>query len=656
MDAIVADIVRLTTTLDRADPRTVRAAWDDLAQRVINAPPHDQTIGSIALLRFQGNSLDRLLGLAAHIYQQDFDKIPGPQQRSLQKASEQWGISVWHFYLTFGPEVAKSCHSCRTLKRLSRLCETKPSAAFSDFVFHAHAQRQARIAIRSRSANLRTFARMRPSDIEDAASTFAPDANDSARAAGTKTISAVVSPGVVVVAAAAANARHGIFKSPVAIDKATVPDIRRPEAAAHKADESSGGFAVPIAEMCPEPKHSFPLDGAVIPGPSQQNPAGPGSPLTADRSDDDDIMVIDAGDTTLVEEVSVQPRWPNSPNIIRDTSDPKRKRQPEVDTGNGVGHKKQKTIHIPPGQASSVLSVPFNDLFYGLQSLDGRSWVNDVAMMRILRRLNSDNILVVDSFQMNCTSPRRLKYLAGLGKEKNCILFPLLINGNHWVLYNWDRHARVIGYLDPFGRLPRDPDMNKIKSWVQRLVALDRPPDVVPGMGINQTNQFDCGVITMANAFNLATRSLVFPSTTLLTAKARVYFSRLLLTSSDSTPLGLLHQVQHRSPLEIAKQLRHDMLALSASKLPEYLRAILRRDLFIKAHQSTRVVQLQERHCALRRLLVEAHLSAMDAIRLEKLVKDRVCRLKAAVATMDATPSSREPSALVGTNAPASLS
>ncbi|TQN65620.1 hypothetical protein CSHISOI_09804 [Colletotrichum shisoi] len=295
-------------------------------------------------------------------------------------------------------------------------------------------------------------------------------------------------------------------------------------------------------------------------------------------------------------------------------------------------NKHQKTIDLSKDEeVSTESSVSFSRLMYALRSLEGQSWVNDEALRSVLGRLNSEDCLVTDSCSLGSSSSKQRK----LAKAKQRILVPAFINGNHWVLYSWHRDAPAIEYMDPLHNPPEKDVTESVLRSLQHLTELDQLPDVVPRKGILQTNSFDCGIITMVNAFNVATRlpTLPFTSTPFSSVKSRFYFRQMLLTSPESMPFDFTARTRNLSALNAMIKLRRQ--ASAAGRIPKYVGRILKQDLYLKAHLSILATQLQQGHDMHYKKFKESYLRAQETLEFKTSVKSRIDRLEKAIAMLD---------------------
>ncbi|WQF88021.1 Putative papain-like cysteine peptidase superfamily [Colletotrichum destructivum] len=306
------------------------------------------------------------------------------------------------------------------------------------------------------------------------------------------------------------------------------------------------------------------------------------------------------------------------------------KRKWEANIGRSPGnvaqkHKHPKAIDLSRDEeVSTESSVSFSRLTYALRSLEGQSWVNDEALRSILGRLNSDDCLVTDSCSLGSASSKQKR----LARAKSRTVVSTFINGKHWVLYSWHRDAPAIEYMDPFNKPPEKDVTEGVLRLLQKLTELDQLLDVVP----RETNSFDCGIITMINAFSVATRlsTLPFTSTPFSSVKSRFYFRQMFLTSPESMPLDFAARVWSLSALNAMKRLRR--LASAADRIPKYVGRIQKQDLYLRAHLSILATQLQQGHDKHYKKFQESHLRAQETLEFKTGVKRRIDRLEKAIA------------------------
>lgn len=147
-------------------PEVLRAAWENLAKDI--QPTRSNGFATQHLVTYQyfsdpeqASIRKDILDLLQHIYCDEHASLPTQQKSSLQKASNNWNITVWYLFLAFGPDLLRSREACMHIVRLSKQAQFD----FDTCVSQVHARRRERLSRISKSTSLATAAKLKPADI-----------------------------------------------------------------------------------------------------------------------------------------------------------------------------------------------------------------------------------------------------------------------------------------------------------------------------------------------------------------------------------------------------------------------------------------------------------------------------------------------------------
>ncbi|GKT67525.1 hypothetical protein ColTof3_14864 [Colletotrichum tofieldiae] len=169
----------------------------------------------------------------------------------------------------------------------------------------------------------------------------------------------------------------------------------------------------------------------------------------------------------------------------------------------------REASHPPPSSGILTRRVDLQDAVRSLSTLDQGRWLNDTVMQTIGQRLECDSIGIINSLAIaaqRMTDRGRLLLQSAISKSQ--VFLFLNQNGNHWVLFVWERDRNVVTEYNSMAETSFDAATAPSQVILGFLRSVTKDPQLrlvfrrqkCP----QQPNGFDCGVYALFFAEKVA--------------------------------------------------------------------------------------------------------------------------------------------------------